>query len=78
MLVRPLASGIAVSPPLTADESHLRLLADAIAEGVAALEAAARLHRSVDGEVDSGPREQGKAAREFFTQSKTVYVGKSE
>jgi aldehyde dehydrogenase (NAD+) len=26
----------------------------------------------------SGPREQGKAAREFFTQSKTVYVGKSE
>ena len=25
-----------------------------------------------------GPREQGKAAREFFTQSKTVYVGKSE
>jgi putrescine aminotransferase len=41
VIVRPLASGIAVSPPLTADESHLRLLADAVAEGVAALEAAA-------------------------------------
>jgi alpha-ketoglutaric semialdehyde dehydrogenase len=26
----------------------------------------------------SGPREQGKAAREFFTQVKTVYVGPSE
>ena len=41
VIVRPLASGVAVSPPLTADESHLDLLAEALAEGVGTLEAAA-------------------------------------
>ncbi len=41
VIVRPLASGVAVSPPLTADESHLDLLAEALTEGVGTLEAAA-------------------------------------
>jgi adenosylmethionine-8-amino-7-oxononanoate aminotransferase len=47
VIVRPLASGVAVSPPLTADESHLDLLAEALAEGVDTFEAAvARVQRA--------------------------------
>jgi putrescine---pyruvate transaminase len=37
VLVRPLLRGVAVSPPLVVDESHLRELADGIAAGLARL-----------------------------------------
>jgi adenosylmethionine-8-amino-7-oxononanoate aminotransferase len=37
VLVRPLLRGVAVSPPLVVDESHLQELADGIAAGLARL-----------------------------------------
>jgi putrescine---pyruvate transaminase len=37
VLVRPLAGAIAVSPPLTADESHFGIIAEGIAEGLKAI-----------------------------------------
>jgi adenosylmethionine-8-amino-7-oxononanoate aminotransferase len=42
VLVRPLGAGIAVSPPLTIDETELAVLADGIAEGLVRLAPAAR------------------------------------
>jgi putrescine---pyruvate transaminase len=41
VLVRPLGSAVAVSPPLTADEQHFALIAEAINHGLAALAAPA-------------------------------------
>jgi putrescine aminotransferase len=41
VLVRPLGSAVAVSPPLTADEQHFALIAEAIDHGLAALAAPA-------------------------------------
>jgi putrescine---pyruvate transaminase len=41
VLVRPLGSAVAVSPPLTADEQHFALIAEAIGHGLAALAAPA-------------------------------------
>jgi adenosylmethionine-8-amino-7-oxononanoate aminotransferase len=35
VIVRPLVSGVAISPPLTATEDHFHLIAEAIAEGLA-------------------------------------------
>ena len=40
VLVRPLGRAIAVSPPLTADESHFGMIAEGIAEGLKALSVA--------------------------------------
>jgi adenosylmethionine-8-amino-7-oxononanoate aminotransferase len=39
VIVRPLVRGIAVSPPLTADESHIRLIADALGAALTEVEA---------------------------------------
>jgi putrescine aminotransferase len=41
VLVRPLGSAVAVSPPLTADEQHFAMIAEAINHGLAALAAPA-------------------------------------
>jgi adenosylmethionine-8-amino-7-oxononanoate aminotransferase len=41
VLVRPLAAGVAVSPPLTATEEHFGLIAEAIAHGLSKLHPAA-------------------------------------
>jgi adenosylmethionine-8-amino-7-oxononanoate aminotransferase len=38
VVVRPLVKAVAVSPPLTADESHIRLIADALGAALAELE----------------------------------------
>jgi putrescine---pyruvate transaminase len=38
VIVRPLVKAVAVSPPLTADESHIRLIADALGAALAELE----------------------------------------
>jgi len=38
VVVRPLVKAVAVSPPLTADESHIRLIADALSAALAELE----------------------------------------
>ncbi len=37
VLIRPLGRGVAVSPPLTADETHFGMIAEGIAEGLKAL-----------------------------------------
>ena len=37
VIVRPLLRGVAVSPPLVVDSSHLAELADGISEGLARL-----------------------------------------
>jgi len=34
VLARPIGRGVAVSPPLTVDESHLELIGDALLESV--------------------------------------------
>jgi putrescine aminotransferase len=39
VLVRPLVSSVAVSPPLTATEEHIRLVAEALADALAELDA---------------------------------------
>jgi adenosylmethionine-8-amino-7-oxononanoate aminotransferase len=41
VLIRPLGSGVAVSPPLTANEEHFGLIAEAIARGLGTLHAPA-------------------------------------
>jgi adenosylmethionine-8-amino-7-oxononanoate aminotransferase len=43
VLVRALGRGVATSPPLTADEEHFALIAEAIDHGLAALSAGARV-----------------------------------
>ena len=37
VLIRPLGKAVAVSPPLTADETHFALMAEAIDAGLAAV-----------------------------------------
>ena len=39
VLLRPLVKAVGMSPPLTADESHLALIAEALAAALAELEA---------------------------------------
>jgi putrescine---pyruvate transaminase len=41
VLVRPLGSGLAVSPPLTANDEHFGLMAEALAHGLGKLQAPA-------------------------------------
>jgi putrescine aminotransferase len=41
VLIRPLARAVAVSPPLTADEEHFRLIAQAVERGLQAAAPAA-------------------------------------